>query len=280
MTVDIIQGSTVNLLIKGSWFTVTTTVNITGVTINSTVIVDSQTIRVNVTAPNSEGTFNLQVTNEGGTTTLIGAINIINQSWIDLRSQGDTLVTGTDVRLKTGLTLARDTDGMYFNGQGPWSSWIKFPIATWQRSEQKTLEMIFTRPSGFMMLGVGSLSTNENSTQQYSQGETLLYFDSSTNVYGFYGNNGNPGTAASQYDPTNVSGGTGIFKLKFENNGEPGSTFTLYELPSSNEVDWDNESNIRMTLTVDSGMTADSPTLVPFIIHNGNTQRFIALKVN
>jgi hypothetical protein len=132
-----------------------------------------------------------------------------------------------------------------------------------------------------MMIGIGSSATNESSSSQYSQAEVNAYFSGSTSFWGLYGNNGNVGSAGNHYNTHNISGGSGVYKIKFTNDGTAGySTFTLYELPSANESDWDNESNVLKTFSVGGTLAPDEPNIMPFILPRDNTtQRFIAVKV-
>lgn len=211
---------------------------------------------------------------------------ILSASWIDLRTGGEILTAGNsagnDIRFRSGMAINRDANGMYFTGSNPWQSWVKFEKYKWNRGQNKTIEWVFSRPSSAMMLGIGSDATDETSSSQYSQAENQAYFNNSNNLYGLYGNNGILGNGTSQNMNTDLTGGSGIYKIKFTNDGSGGTgTFSIYELPSSNKADWDNESNLLRTWTIGSNMSADENVLMPFIIPiSGGTQRFIAFKIS
>ncbi len=87
---------------------------------------------------------------------------------------------------------------MYFDGLNPWSSWVKFESLGWTRGSGKTLEWVLTTPTSSMMIGIGSDATNETSTAQYVQAEVEAYFQSSTTMWGLYGNSGTVGATANQ----------------------------------------------------------------------------------
>jgi len=272
------QNTTLDIFIRGGWFTNTTTVDIPGITINSTTIVDDDTIRVNITTPTTDGLYDVEVTNEGGTTSFLESIEIKLSTWTDLRTGGDTFNIGTDLRVRPGITVNRDAQGMFFTGNNPWASWVKFESLKWNRGENKTLQWIFTSPLNFMMIGIGSENTDENSTSQFSQAEIQAYFNTSVNFWGLYGNNGNIGSAGNQNNNTPVTANS-ILKIKLEGDGGVGSTFTMYQLPSANPSDWDDETNILTTMTVGSTLNPDETVIMPFIIPRTDGQRFIALKL-
>lgn len=287
-TVDSINPNKLNhnevktLTVTGSYFTSATTVSVTGLTVNSTTFINDNEIQFEVVGNTTDGFYDVVITNESGNITITNGVQVELSVWVDLRLGGDTFTSGNaagnDIRFRSGMTMNRDSNGMFFTGSNPWSSWVKFESLGWNRGDGVTMQMIFTRPTSFMMIGIGSTGTNETNTAQYAQAENEAYFNSSTNFWGLYGNSGTPGSAGNQGDGLNISGGSGVYKIKFENDGGVGSTFTLYELPSSNDTDWDDESNILKTITVAGSLNPDEPNLMPFIIPRADTQRFLAIK--
>lgn len=246
-------------------------------------------IEIDVTAGATEAIYDLVLKNGSRDSTDFvvnngsGAIQVATSAWLDLRLGGDSFTDGTgagnDIRYRTGMSLGRDANGMFFNGGSPWSSWVKFESLAWTRGSNQTLEWIFTNPSVPMMIGIGSDATNEASTSQFQEAEVEAYFQNATTLWGLYGNNGTPGIAGFQNATTAIPFG-GVFKIKFENDGDAGDTFTLYQIPSANPVDWDNESTVLSTLTIGGTLNPNEANIMPFIIPaNGGTQRFIAVKV-
>lgn len=273
------QNITTDIFIRGGWFTNNTTVNIEGITINSTTIVDDDTIRVNITTPTSDGFHNVDVTNEGGKTTFGNAIEIKLSSWVDLRQGGETFVNGTDIRVRTGMTINRDADGMYFTGLNPWESWVKFESLSWNREDSLTLQWIISAPSSFMMIGIGSNATNENSNSQFNQGESMAYFNNSSNFWGLYGNDGNVGSTGFFRQGDGVIDPTGFLKLTFENSGGQGSLFTLSQIPTGDPSDWDSVGSIIKQYNISNTLNPDEQNIMPFIIPRTDSQRFLALKI-
>lgn len=274
-------SETTDITIEGYNFSAGTTVTITSQTVNSVTFVNPTVLIVNVTTTASAGSYDLTVTNEAGMAVVTNGIITIVVVWIDLRSGGETLSTGSDVRMKTGMSVQRDVNGMYFTGSSPWSSWVKFERNDfqWARGDNRSLDWIFTRPTSAMMIGIGSSQTSETSTSQYTQAETLVYFSNSTSMWGFYGNSGTPGSSASQSAGFSIAGGTGVFKAQWTNDGSAGCTFTLYEIPSVLPTSWNDISTILYTTTISTVTPSQSP-IFPFIIPlNGGSMRFVAFKI-
>lgn len=257
--------------------------------VNSVNVINPSKMEVNITAGTTIGLFDIIVTSSGMNNTVwtgngedLLEVRTISP-WKDLRIGGDSFTSGNssgnDIRHKNNMTLNRDANGMYFTGQNPWSSWVKFESLGWTRLENKTLQWIFTAPSSSMMIGIGSDATNENSSAQYAQAEVQIYFSSSTNMWGLYGNNGNIGSYGNQSQGNSISS-SGIYKAKFEADGGVGSTLTLYQLPSADPSDWDNENTIITSFQIGGTLNPDEDNIFPFIIpRNGGSQRFIAVKV-
>ena len=277
------QNTTSDITITGSFFTPTTTVTIAGQTVNSVTFISDNELLVNVTSNATDGFYDV-IVNNGISTTATGIFEVKLSTWLDLRAGGDVFTdgngAGNDIRYRVGMSLSRDAQGMSFNGSNPWSSWVKFESESWNRGDGKTLEWIFTTPTSSMMIGIGSDATNETNTAQYAQMETEVYFQNATTMWGLYGNNGTVGSAGNQSSSNSITSCTsGVYKIKFENDGGAGSQFTLYCLPSSNPSDWDNETNIITTLTVGGSLNPNETNIMPVILPRTGTQRFIALKV-
>ena len=179
--------------------------------------------------------------------------------------------------------MSRDSDGMFFTGSTPWSSWVKFESLGWTRGENKTLEWVFSNPTSNIMIGIGSDATDETNTAQYQQAEVEAYFNNATTMWGLYGNNGTPGTAGNQSNSVAVASGncaSQILKIKFESDGDLGDPFTIYCLPSASESDWDDESNVLSTFNIAGSLNPDEVNIMPFIIpQNAGTQRFMGIKI-
>ncbi len=130
-------GKSDEIIIFGSYFTLDTTVAIGGAVIDSITFVSDNEIRLNVTAGNNEGFFNLTI-NNGREVIVNNAIEIKKSLWIDLRENGEVLTTGNqidrDVRVRNGMGINRNAQGMYFTGNRPWSSWVKWEKYRFERN--------------------------------------------------------------------------------------------------------------------------------------------------
>lgn len=279
-------SSTKIIVISGENFTPSTVASIPGFdgTVNSTTVNSSSELEISITAGTTETIYDIVISNGGVLNTIwagngVNLLTVATSNWIDLRAGGASFTdgngAGNDIRYRSGMGMSRDSSGMYFTGSTPWSSWVKFESLGWTRGTNKTLQWIFTRPDAAMMIGIGSTTTDETSTAQYYQAEIEAYFSSATNFASFYGKSTNQSVSY------NISGGSGVFKLVFEDDGDAGSTYTLYEIPSANQADWDNTSLVRKTGTITAGFAFSGTDIMPFIIpRNGGAQRFIAVKVD
>lgn len=286
-------SSSVTFAIFGGNFDPSTNVSIPGWegTIDDVRYISNTHIEVDATAGTTETSYSIVVDNAGldstgyETDNGVGVLTVATlPPWVDLRLGGTALThgngAGNNIRYRSGMSLTRDANGMSFSGSNPWSSWVKFESLQWTRGTNRTVEWVFTRPDNAMMIGIGSTATNETNTAQYAQAEVEAYFQNSTTLWGLYGNNGNPGTAGSQGISTSIAGGTGVYKVKFESDGDVGDTFTLYQLPSSNPSDWDNETTVLTTSAIGGSLGPDETNIMPFIIPRaGGNQRFVAVRV-
>lgn len=211
-------------------------------------------------------------------------IAVIKNTWKDLRLNGDVFTQGNDVgndiRYKLGMSMSRDEKGMYFTGANPWKSWVKFESLAWTRGENKTIEWIFTPALNEMMIGIGSNETDEKSSNQYNQMEVEAYFISSTKFRELKGNNGTPGKSGKQECKVTMKEQV-CLKIKFTNDGTASeSRFTLYSLPGTDFVYWDDESTILQSVIVGGTLAPDAEHIMPSIIPREDSQRFIAVRVS
>ena len=285
-------GQSKTIFLEGENFTPNTNISIPGFdgTIDTVTVLSPQTLEITLTGGVTTGTYDLIVDNAGklNTTWSGNGNNLIEIRtyipWTDLRLGGATFTDGNapgnDIRYRNGMLLSRDANGMYFTGKSPWSSWVKFESLGWTRGDEKILQWIITRPETAMMVGIGSDATNENSNSQLSQAEVEIYFNSSTNLWGLYGNTGIVGIDGELNENKSIIGGTGVYKIKIESDGDIGDTVTIYELPSSAPGDWEDESTVLKTYIISGTLNPDEPNLMPFIIpEDGGAQRFLAVKV-
>jgi len=147
-------------------------------TVNSTTFISDNEMVINYTSGSNPELIDFTVDN-GQSATFSGILEVMLSTWIDLRLGANTFThgngAGNDIRYRAGMTMVQDADGMSFNNANPWSSWAKFEFLQWTRGELKTCEWVMTAATAAMMIGIGSTNTNETSTAQYYQQETLAY---------------------------------------------------------------------------------------------------------
>lgn len=274
----LVLASTQTINVEGSFFTPDTTVNIESARVNNVEFISSHLLKVSLTVGDRAGLFDLTI-NNGDETIASQAIELfdVGDAIVDLRI-GGAVFGNNAIAMRAGMSFTRTATGVQFNGSNPWSSWARFVGDTgewvWSRREKVKLSWIFTNSSS-MMVGIGSFETNETSTSQWREGEIMGYCSSATNFYGFYGNDGTPGTLANQSTGGSFTSGSTL-KLVLENNGEPRSNFYLYQLPSANIEDWMDTSNLIVSGTIANSMNADAATIMPFCIpRSGSATTFL-----
>lgn len=270
--------------VNGDYFDTETTVELLDETIGTVgniAYMSPSEISFDITTGSTEGQITYKVKNFLGESEE-SIIDVVVSTWVDLRLDGNAFTEGSaagnDIRYKAGMSMSRDANGMYFDGATPWTSWVKFESLGWTRGEGRSIEWIMTNPTAAMMIGIGSDATDESNSAQYSQGETLAYLNSSTTLWGLYGNNGVVGTNGSQASASSFPVDS-VLKIRLTSDGAAGGLFEMFIIPSANEADWDNEENLIKTETIGGTLNPDESNIMPFIIPRGaSTQRFIAIK--
>ena len=273
-------STTDTLTLRGFNFSETMTIQVVGQTVNGIISATSGDIQFSITTGAGVGSSDIIVTNDCGSDTLVNGFEIKSSAWIDLRAGGasfsDGNGAGNDIRYRSGMSMVRNGTGMYFTGSNPWSSWVKFESEQFTRGNSTSVEWIL-RVDGSMMIGISGITTDENSTSQWGQGAVVAYFNNATNMWGYYGSAPSNGSSWFLSDGQSISSGA-VIKVKIESDGESGATLNVYEIPSEDPSDWDDESNLVNT-TVSTNTNTQTP-IVPFIIpRNSANTRVIALRV-
>ena len=152
-------------------------------------------LEITISTNETEGIYSLIIHNVCSTNSEFlengnNQLQITSMEWLDLRINGDDF---SNLRVRSGMTVHRDEQGMYFSGIGPWASWVKFEDQGFQRGEGTTVEWIFNN-NDYFMIGIGSTETNELGYEQHKEAEWLAYFSSANYFYGMFGNIGTPGS--------------------------------------------------------------------------------------
>ena len=251
-------------ILKGSYFTESTQVEITGDTIISSVeFINQSELKVSVIGGSSVGNYDLSLMNNGGVKTYSNRINVLSKNWVDLRVGGTPLTIGTlptdDIIHSAGLTVSRDANGLKQVGANNWDDWIKFNNLQFTRGDNKTIEFIFINNYQTLMLGIGSTQAVQSNVM-FSQYESQLYFQTPTKIYGIYGNNGTLGVSKTDI-LIGVKEANKYYKLKIDKDGSVGSKFQVFELPDGTENSWNDESLLIHENI--SNLTPNKQTLMP-----------------
>ena len=257
------------LNVTGSFFTPDTTVEVEGATVNAVEFVNSHRLTVNLTVGDTERISNV-ILNNGKELIIENAISLFfsEATFVDLRA-GGTDFSSSAIETVDGLSFTRTAGGIQTSGVEAFSAWMRFvgdnDAWVWSRSEKKTLSWIFSNTSSFMV-GIGSRAIDPDSTQPFYQAEIMSYFSSTVDFSGFFGNRGNPGQGVNDSKEASFSNESGIKKVVFENNGEPGGAISFYDLPDANLASWLDTSNLRGSFTTINNFTADEERIMPFAI--------------
>ena len=262
------------LKIAGSYFTPDSTVAFSLGKVEETNFKSDNSLIALITALEL-GEGELTVTNSGGEVTLGVKVADLSQNLVDLREGGTEF---PEQAYTANVTPIRTPEGMYFEGETPWSAFVRFEGVngawSWRRGDtSRTLSWIFNHSSSFM-LGIGSSMTDEAASLQYSEAEILAHFQSGS-FDGFYGNNGNLGNRARSTFFTSISLNPNPLKLTITGNGEPGSFFGIYQLNGSTVGDWFGSGDPIFEGEIPSLMTADEPNLMPFVIPRSISSVFL-----
>lgn len=218
-------------------------------------------IRAEITVGNTEGIYNLIVYNNDIQSNDSGfnSVRVKEKTTVDLRTINTNLL-GLEISNNVNFEQNSTYGLRFFSNSNSWNRGVKFSSYSWNRSDNITFEIIFTRVSDVLfMLGIGSASLNVNniSTAYYKQEIGMFHSNNSATV--MYGGG----------DVTNWSQNIGqtvnfdrnkFYKLKFGNSGGINALCSLSEIDAN---DWDNETLLHSWI---SDCPADDEILVPFII--------------
>lgn len=251
------------ITIEGINFTPFSTVEISGDgNFVNTVYFDSpKKLRVDINAGLNEGLYNLIVYNNDLQSDNSGFNSVIirEKTTVDLRTINPELL---GLQMTNGINYQQNsTFGLrFFSSTNSWNRGVKFGAYSWNRSENITFEIIFTRVSDVLfMLGIGSVSLNVNSI-------STAYF---RQEIGMYHNNNSATVMYGGGDVTNWSQNIGqtvnfdrdkFYKLKFENSGGMNGICAISEVDPD---DWDDETLLHSWI---SDCPSDDEILVPFVL--------------
>jgi len=288
--INVEYNTTSTIQITGDYFTpdtivsVNLTINQSTFIINSTVLKSSNLIELNVTLGDfsltEERLVDLIIENEGGESIFADAFNVFGAEWIYLETGGTPLTIGTnntfDIEHSADVTLSREVDGLAAVNPLSWENTIKINILSFQRGSNSTIEYIYQFKNGKnIALGIGSDSMDPIASIQYSQVESVLALQYN-GIQGIRGSDGVLGVSNFLTQTVNTDASL-WYKLKITNDGGLNSKFQIFQLPSSNESDWSNESNKVYDLT--NTLNPNEQNLMPVILsYDYGPSRVLAVK--
>lgn len=262
---DFLPNTTKEIIINGLNFSPFTTVDISGDgNFVNTIYFDSpQQLRASVTVNGSEGLYNLIALNSELNSKESGYDRIVvkAKTSIDLRT---TLVSNMGMVYTDGegITIDQDSEkGISIDARtSSWNRGVLFTSYMWNRSEEITFEVIFTKGTDVnFMVGIASASINVNTlTSAYYKQEIGMFHNNNklTAVYG----GGNVNNWSQGIGKTIIFTNDKYYKLKLENSGGNQARCSILEV---NPNDWDDEVELHSWV---SKCPADDELLMPFVI--------------
>ena len=209
-----------------------------------------------------------KVENTSGSHQLSDIFVYITNPFTDYRTGGFNYIDGTDIIYKNNTTLNRDSEGIYQAGGSNWGNYVRLNHLEVLRNTNSTFEVIFNTDSNPFMVGIGSTASRNNNNTQYSDAEVVAYFNSSTNFWGLYGNDGRRGRVANQQNQQSFN--STWLKVKFTNSGSQGGLFTLYSLTGNTPAEWLSEDSIITSFTIGGSLDPDETNIFPTFLTNGD----------
>lgn len=260
---DCVPNSTKEITINGINFTPFSTVEVSGDGnfVNTLYFDTPKKLRAEITTGNNEGKFNIIVYNNDLHSDNSGFDSLIikEKTIVDLRTI-DPLLLGLE--MSSGIEYEQDSEkGMrFYSNSNSWNRGVKFGAYTWNRNNNITFEILFTRVSNVLfMLGIGSTSLNVDSISSAYYKQEIGMYHTNNQVTTFYGggdvSNWNQNIGTSVQFAINK-----FYKVKFENSGSATALCLLCEV---NPDDWDDEKILHSWT---STCPADDLILTPFLL--------------
>lgn len=260
---DFIPDSTKVITIKGVNFSPFSVIEVSGDEnfVNTVYFDTPKQIRVEITVGNIEGLFNLIVKNDNLHSKDSGynKLSVKSKTVIDLRTAN---IGDLGLEMTSGISVQQDNSkGLrFYSYTSSWNRGVKFSSYFWNRNDDITYEMIFTRTSDVnFMIGIASASLNvSNINSAYYKQEIGIYHNNNklTSVYG----GGDVSNWSQPVGTTIIFDRDKYYKIKFENSGSEGARCSVWEVDPD---DWDNETEIH---SWESTCPADDLILTPFLI--------------
>lgn len=254
---NFIRNVTHILEVRGSFFTqdLTVTSNNPNAILSPVQFVSSNLVRVPIFVASLEQNIILTFNNgiDAATETVASGFGLqsVNNTWMDLRDgSGLNFTIGTntssDLRIRSGMQVVRDGNGVYFTGREPLNSVGQFrgnvfrsipdsPGTLWERGQNRKLSVIFGLSAGTYGMAIGGERSSINANNQTREWELGLFFAGVDELIELVGESNrtqrvNGGTLDDQI--TN-------YRLEITNDGGPTGVVTLHALPDNSVTSWE-----------------------------------------
>jgi hypothetical protein len=260
---EFIPNTTKTVEIEGLNFSPFSVVEISGQEnfVNTTYFVSPKKINAEITVGNEEGLFNIIVKNDQLHSKDSGyeEISVKSKTIVDLRT-ADVGLLGLEMTNNIDITQDSEKGLRFTSNFNSWNRGVKFGAYSWNRADDITLEIVFTRTSNVLfMIGIASANLNvENINSAYYKQEIGAYHNNNL-INTMYG--GGDVTNWSQNIGSNVTLDVNKFyKIKFDFSGLEGYECSISEVDPD---DWDDQIVIHSWI---SNCPADDVILTPFIL--------------
>ena len=260
---DYAPNTTKQVTIEGVNFTPFSTVEVSGDGnfVNTTYFDSPKKIRAEITTGSVEGKYDLIVFNNDlqSDNSGFGLISVKAKTIVDLRTMDIGLL---GLEMTSGINVEQDVNkGLrFYSNSSSWNRGVKFGAYTWNRNDNRTFEIIFTRISdALFMLGIGSNSLNVNNISSAYYKQEIGMYHSNNQVTTFYGG-GDVSNWNQNIGTTVAFDNNKYYKIKFENSGGENSLCILCDVNPDN---WDDEVLLHAW---NSSCPADDLILTPFLL--------------
>jgi len=260
---DFLPSTTKEIVILGENFSQFTTVDISGDGnfVNTIYFDTPKQLRADVTVNSVEGIYDLTAYNSelSSQTSGDGKIVVQSKTAIDFRT---TPIGDLGLDMTSGVSVEQDVDkGIKFTANNSsWNRGVLFSSYFWNRADDITFEMIFTRVEDVnFMMGIASQVLNVSSVSSAYYKQEIGMFHNNNKLAAMYG--GGDVSNWSQNIGKNVMFSLDKFyKLKLEHSGGDGAMCSIWEVSVD---DWDDETELHSWV---SSCPADDAVLVPFVL--------------
>lgn len=260
---DFLPDTTKDVIISGTNFSPFSNIEISGEgNFINTVYFDSpQQLRASVTVNGIEGLYNLIVDNSELNSKESGYNKILVKAKTELDFR-TILIADMGLEMTSGVSVEQDAEkGITFKaGTASWNRGVKFTSYFWNRSDDITFEVVFTKTTDAnFMVGIASASLDVSDVRSAYYKQEIGMFHNNNKLASIYGG-GDVSNWSQGIGKTVVFENNKFYKLKLELSGRKDAKCSILEVDVD---DWDVETEIHSWV---SECPADDTLLTPFVL--------------